>query len=160
MSKAILGVLLLIAVVGGAIYWFETCPASYSDPAGYSVDLPHGWEPRAIEKGMMAANGLCYGHGYGNATAMMSPYRDGRATQWPEDGKQSFSVPIDWSQETEIAGSRAVLATFTDGALRCLGAAVDHGDRILVFRIGISPDAFEEFRPLFEKSARSIRFDK
>lgn len=150
---------LVVGAAGGGIYWLQNRPEVYTDDRGFSADFPHGWT-MTKDADRTDASGSLESTLYGQGSVTLAPYRDGRATQWPEDGKQCFSVPTDWSQETEIAGSRAVLATFNEGAHRYLGAAIDHGAQILVYRIGCHSEAFEKFRPLFERCARGARFEK
>ena len=156
MGKPLLIALLIAGGVGGAIYWFSNRPVLYSDADGYSVELPAGWEGRRVGS-QMAGNGPLTAGGVGTAMAAVYPYRTGQATRWPDEGKDSFMVPPEWSQPTEIGGARAVVATFLDGGFRYFGAAVDRGSSILVFRIGCPPEFFQKQRATFERAARSIR---
>ncbi len=153
--KPVAGVLILIAALGGGIYWFFTLPVPFTGPEGYEVSVPHGWEIKPHEGGM-TAGGLVDEKHYGSASVSFHPTAGGGRPMWPEAALYLVGIRTEWHKTDTIDGRPAVVMTYKDGSTAHLAAVVDRGDGLIFFRIGCPPEVFEPNRSLFERMARRI----
>ena len=157
-AKPLFVAALLATAGGGAIYWWTTQLDVAQHPEGFSVGFPPGWE-QATVAGALVANGFLPQGGAGRARATWHPWY-GANPRWPDEVLQSFPEVPDSNTAVEINGRRAVMVTYTTGATRHLGVAVDCGDGMVLFWIGGPTNTFEKHRSFYERSARSIQCAK
>jgi len=157
--KAVAGVVIVIAALGGGLFWLLTLPVTYTGPEGYEVSVPHGWEVKPVEGGMTAA-GVVEGNRWGSANASYHPFSGGGRPAWPESALALFGVRPDEYRTDEIDKRPAVILVFREDARKFLAAVVDRGDGLIVYRIGCAAEDFDAERAGFERLARRIRCAK
>ena len=157
--KTVAVVLILLAAAGAGLYWFLTLPATFTGPEGWQVCVPRGWEPRPHEGGM-SAEGAVQDERRGAAFASFHPFSGGGRPEWPGAAIDFFGVRPEEYRTEEIDGNPAVVMIFTRDSRKQVGAVVDRGDGLIVYRIGCDPRDFGDRRAVFERLARRIRCGK
>ena len=148
----------LVFLAGGSgIYWWTTRLATVEIPE-FSVGLPPEWQTQTDEA-LVSSSGFLPQGGTAQARVSFHNY-DAGSVDWPDAAIRSFPDEPDWTEQTEIGGRRAVLATFNTTGSRALGAVVDGDAGLVLFMMRTRAKYFDRNRSMFERCARSIRCTK
>lgn len=149
--------LVVIGCAGGGYYAYTHWPAGY-EGNGWSVSWPHAWETRPHTDPntptKVVSQGPLLEEFQGGGWAMVFFHG---AMVWPDMVLAQIGATADKKEETTIDNKRALIYEYEDNNVRFMGCAVERGDALIYVNIGCIKTRFEEFRPLFEKTVRSVK---
>jgi hypothetical protein len=149
--------LVVLGCAGGGYYAYTHWPAGY-EGSGWSVSWPHAWETRLLNDPenptKVASSGPLSEDVQGGGWAMVFYHG---ALVWPDMILSHIGGTADKKEEILIDNKRTLIYEYEDNAIRYMGVAVERGDALIYVNIGCTKANFEQFRPIFEKTMKSVR---
>ena len=158
-------ILVILGCAGGGYWLYKNMGASY-DGAGWSVKMPPHW--KAAIANDPADPTKVTGSG---PLPKLPTGEEPTGTCWAKvvyhgtidwDLYMRTHVPgtPDWTEDVDLDYKKARLFMYEDKEMRYYGAAVDRGDALIFYAVGCLKAQFPTYKPLFEKSARSVRCER
>ncbi len=153
-GKPLFWSLLLLGGAGYGLWWLDTCPVTYVDDRGFSVDFPRGWDTKK-EGEEIISSGLLSSGGGGSGNATFHPHTG--SVDWPTAGLSCLGGIVKWHELNLIDERPGLLALFERDGQKCIGAVVDRGDGLIAWSVSCDPRYFDQNRGYFERCGGGIR---